>query len=158
MASKIVDHSLDADLTSELQSLLVSACHRISQPRDVAFKILDRLITGFPSLMCDSSLVFALLDILTLLQISCDGEQLDEVRPHPNCYLLPLVSCTQICAVGFSTIPLANSMRNGAVSLSPLRTRITRVARSYLRCTLMRSVGWSWPLLVLLSKFRRPFR
>lgn len=87
MATKIVDHSLNAHLTSELQSLLVTACHRITKSREIAFTLIDRLITGFPSLICDSSLVFSLLDILTLLQASCDGSHLDEVkcsmlRPH----------------------------------------------------------------------------
>lgn len=79
MGSKIVDHSLNSHLTPELKSLLVTACHRITKPRDIAFKLLDCLITGFPSLMCDSSLVFAMLDTLTLLQSSCDEKQLNEV-------------------------------------------------------------------------------
>jgi phosphatidylinositol 4-kinase len=82
MGAKIVDHSLNSHLTPELKLLLVTACHRITKPRDIAFKLLDRLITGFPSLMCDSSLVFAMLDILTLLQSSCDERQLNEVDPR----------------------------------------------------------------------------
>jgi len=84
MGARIVDHSLNSHLTSELKSLLIAACHRITKPRDIALKLLDRLITGFPSLMCDSSLVFAMLDILTLLQSSCDERQLNEVSNHSH--------------------------------------------------------------------------
>lgn len=74
-----MDHSLDKDVSKELKSLIVLACHRIRSTRDIAFRVLDRLITGFPSLICDSLLVFALLDVLTLLQSACDGRLLDEV-------------------------------------------------------------------------------
>ena len=79
LGARIVDHSLGSDLTSELQSLLVCSSHRIEKARNMASKYLDRIITSFPSLMCDSDLVFAILDVLTLLQNSCDGEHLDEV-------------------------------------------------------------------------------
>jgi hypothetical protein len=78
-----VDHSLESDLTSELQGLLVWSSHRIEKARNMASKYLDRLITSFPSLMCDSNLVFAILDVLTLLQNACDGEYIDEVGTIP---------------------------------------------------------------------------
>lgn len=79
IGAKIVDHALDEHTCSELKSLIVLACHRIKNTRDIAFNVLDKLITGFPSLICDSELVFALLDVLTLLQQACDGRLLDEV-------------------------------------------------------------------------------
>ncbi|KAF8320103.1 atypical/PIKK/PI4K protein kinase [Clavulina sp. PMI_390] len=82
MAGKIVDHSLNVHLSSELRTLLVSACHRIAKVREISMRVLERLITGFPSLMCDSSVIFALLDILTLLQNASDGAHLDEYNPH----------------------------------------------------------------------------
>jgi phosphatidylinositol 4-kinase A len=67
-------------LSKELQSLLVWSTHRIEKARDVAFKYLDRLITSFPSLMCDPPLVVAILEVLTLLQHACEDEFTDEVR------------------------------------------------------------------------------
>jgi phosphatidylinositol 4-kinase len=80
MSRKIVDHSLDASISSELRCLLVFSCHRIAKVRDLASKYLNRLITAFPSLMCDSPVVTSVLEVLTLLQKACEGEVLDEVR------------------------------------------------------------------------------
>lgn len=82
MASNILEHALNASIFFSLKSLLIDSCHRITKARDISFKALDKLITGFPSLMCDSGLVFALLDVLTLVQGACDGSQLDEYTPR----------------------------------------------------------------------------
>lgn len=77
-------------LSGELRHLLVLSTHRIAKARDVASKYLSRLITSFPSLMCDSQLVFATLEVLTLLQRSCDNEFVDEVC-FPDCrVVMPL--------------------------------------------------------------------
>jgi len=110
MGAKIVDHSLNSHLTSELKSLLIAACHRITKPRDIALKLLDRLITGFPSLMCDSSLVFAMLDILTLLQSSCDERQLNEVSNPSHLHPQHPSQCLN------SIIPSTCSIRNEVAS------------------------------------------
>jgi phosphatidylinositol 4-kinase len=45
----------------------------------MASKYLNRLITSFPSLMCDTPLVFAILEVLTLLRRACENEFTDEV-------------------------------------------------------------------------------
>ena len=82
--------SLPGELLAELQVLLVSSTHRVAKARTVASKYLHRLVTFFPSLMCDPSLVFSILEVLTLLRRSCEGEYVDEVR-H---YLLFQVSCS----------------------------------------------------------------
>lgn len=66
-------------LSSELRRLLVCSTHRIAKARDIASKYLNRLITSFPSLMCDPPLVFAILEVLTLLRQSCENEFTDEV-------------------------------------------------------------------------------
>jgi phosphatidylinositol 4-kinase A len=66
-------------LSSELQKLLVYSSHRVAKARGVASKFLDRLITSFPSLMCDPPLVFAILEVLTLLRRACENEYTDEV-------------------------------------------------------------------------------
>lgn len=76
---KVVDHTLGPHLSGELRLLLVASCHRVAKVRDLASKYLDRLITSFPSLMCDGPLVFAVLDCLTLLRRACEGEFTDEV-------------------------------------------------------------------------------
>ncbi|KAG8826070.1 phosphatidylinositol-4- kinase [Serendipita sp. 401] len=79
--SRIVEHSLPDSMSQELQKLLVAACHRIAKVRDIAAKYLHRLITSFPSLMCDAPLVCAILEVLTLLRRSCEGEFTDEFNP-----------------------------------------------------------------------------
>ncbi|KNZ80366.1 Phosphatidylinositol 4-kinase stt4 [Termitomyces sp. J132] len=68
-------------LSSELQALLVYTTHRIANAREIASKYLNRLITSFPSLMCDPPFVFAILEVLTLLRQSCENEFLDEYNP-----------------------------------------------------------------------------
>lgn len=76
-------------LSSELLSLLVGSTHRVAKAREVASKFLNRLITSFPSLMCDPPLVFAILEVLTLLRQACENEFTDEVSHsygfRPNC-------------------------------------------------------------------------
>ncbi|KAF8913519.1 hypothetical protein CPB85DRAFT_1299266 [Mucidula mucida] len=68
-------------LSSELQTLLICSTHRVAKARDVASKFLNRLISSFPSLMCDPPLVFAILEVLTLLRRSCENEFTDEYNP-----------------------------------------------------------------------------
>jgi phosphatidylinositol 4-kinase A len=80
--SKAAQHALPDCLSSELRTLLVLSTHRIEKTRVVASKILNRLIESFPSLMCDPPLVFAILEVLTLLRRSCENEFTDEVRAN----------------------------------------------------------------------------
>ncbi|CAG7846286.1 Phosphatidylinositol 4-kinase stt4 Short=PI4-kinase; Short=PtdIns-4-kinase [Serendipita indica DSM 11827] len=82
LSSQIVEHSLPVSMSEEMQKLLVAACHRINKVRDVAAKYLHRLITSFPSLMCDAPLVCAILEVLTLLRRACEGEFTDEYNPQ----------------------------------------------------------------------------
>ncbi|CAA7271519.1 unnamed protein product [Cyclocybe aegerita] len=78
---KASQQTLPKHLSPELHSLVVLTTHRIAKARDIASKYLNRLITSFPSLMCDPTLVFAILEVLTLLQRACENEYLDEYNP-----------------------------------------------------------------------------
>lgn len=71
---------LPTELSNELGVLLRWSTHRIDKARDIALGYLNRLITSFPSLMLSSSLVFAILEVLTLLRKACENEHYDEVR------------------------------------------------------------------------------
>lgn len=73
--------SLPGELLSELQVLLTGSTHRVAKARAVSSKYLHRLIMSFPSLMCNPPLVFSILEVLTLLRRSCEGEYVDEVSP-----------------------------------------------------------------------------
>src|SRR3984885_5484905 len=87
MSRRVVDHILPETLSVELQSLLVNSCHRVASIRRCASTYLDRLITSFPSLMCDPPLVYAILEVLTLLRRACENEFMDEACVHLSlCY------------------------------------------------------------------------
>jgi phosphatidylinositol 4-kinase len=75
--------ALPAGLSLDLRALLLSSTHRIEKAREIALSYLNRLITSFPSLMCDPPLVFAMLEVLTLLRHACENEYLDEVSSFP---------------------------------------------------------------------------
>ncbi|KAE9409758.1 hypothetical protein BT96DRAFT_962286 [Gymnopus androsaceus JB14] len=79
--TEAAQQALPERLSSELQALLVCSTHRMAKARDVASKFLNRLISSFPSLMCDPPLVFAILEVLTLLRRACDNEFTDEFNP-----------------------------------------------------------------------------
>ena len=79
LSRKVVQQSLPAYIISELRWLLIYSCHRIAKVREVASSFLDRLITSFPSFMCDENFVHVVLEVLTILKKSCEGEFTDEV-------------------------------------------------------------------------------
>lgn len=82
ISRKIVQHSISPSLSQELRKLLVASTHRIVKVRELAIKYLQRLITAFPSLLCDPPFVVALLEVLTLMHRACEGEYLDECTPQ----------------------------------------------------------------------------
>ncbi|KAI0064541.1 hypothetical protein BV25DRAFT_1930940 [Artomyces pyxidatus] len=75
------EQSLPGELLNELQTLLIGSTHRVAKARVISSKYLNRLITSFPSLMCDPPLVFAILEVLTLLRRACENEYVDEYNP-----------------------------------------------------------------------------
>lgn len=79
LSRQVVEHSLPERIYDGLQTLLELSCHRVTKCRDVAARYMNRLITSFPSLMCDPPLVFAILEALTMLRKACEGEFIDEV-------------------------------------------------------------------------------
>ncbi|KAH7879656.1 uncharacterized protein C8R40DRAFT_1158339 [Lentinula edodes] len=77
--TEAAQQALPERLSAELRTLLICGIHRMARARDVASKFLNRLISSFPSLMCDPPLVFAILEVLTLLRRACDNEFTDEI-------------------------------------------------------------------------------
>lgn len=90
--SLAAQQALPTRLSSELRKLVVGGTHRVAKARDIASKYLNRLITSFPSLMCDPLLVFAILEVLTLLQHSCENEFVDEVFQNIVSKVIRLIS------------------------------------------------------------------
>ena len=77
--AKASRQALPIGLPSDLVVLLVWSTHKIDRARDIALGYLNMLIMSFPS-MCNPSLVFVILEVLTLLRKACEKEHYDEVR------------------------------------------------------------------------------
>ncbi|KAJ6618823.1 hypothetical protein B0H10DRAFT_2217316 [Mycena sp. CBHHK59/15] len=84
--TQAAQQALPECLSTELRTLLICSTHRIAKAREIAAKYLNRLITSFPSLMCDPPLVFAILEVLTLLRRACENEFTDEYNPTYEFY------------------------------------------------------------------------
>lgn len=121
LSSRVVEHGFPVPLPRELRLLLVASCHRISKARDMASKYLHRILSSFPSLLCDAALVFAILELLTLLRKACEGQCTDEVC---RCRYLSLVSL-QGCAVQpclqISLLPCGDQLAPRRFVYSPRR-------------------------------------
>ncbi|KXN92250.1 Phosphatidylinositol 4-kinase stt4 [Leucoagaricus sp. SymC.cos] len=81
LTTKASQQALPKRLSGELRQLVISSTHRIAKAREVASKYLNRLLVSFPSLMCDPHLVYAILEVLTLLQRGTENEFIDEYEP-----------------------------------------------------------------------------
>ncbi|KAI6045569.1 hypothetical protein EDC04DRAFT_2888588 [Pisolithus marmoratus] len=81
LAEKVIQ-----DCVSSLNIQAYSARTALLGHAEVANKYLNRLITSFPSLMCDPTLVYAILECLTLLRRACEGEFIDEYSPKHEFY------------------------------------------------------------------------
>lgn len=81
MFGRVNTHSVDPRVSAEVRNLLLGSCHRFEKVRIVSRRFLDRLIGAYPSLICDQDVVFAMLEILTLLRRACEGQYRDEFTP-----------------------------------------------------------------------------
>ena len=102
------EQSLPESLSKELRALLIGSTHRVSKAREVSFKYLHKLITSFPALLCDPPLVFAILEVLTLLRRAGEEEFIDEV-----CRSLPSGLLCVLMVTSLSTILFTNSTLRG---------------------------------------------
>lgn len=151
ISRKMVDHNVPRSLSSELRILLVYSCHRISKTREIASRYLNRLITTFPSLLCNESLVFAILEVLTMLRRACEGEYTDEVR-------IGFIFLDPLPKVFSSSTPYTNFLLTElGLHLNSL-IRIQRVTRFFRSCIEMRTIGFRLLWGELLWSSRQFFR
>ncbi|KAI2635364.1 phosphatidylinositol 3 [Xylaria nigripes] len=74
-----LDKTLDAKLpsfsahyaASQLATILCGCCHRIQRVQQAAFYCADKIIREVPSSLCQKSSLFALLELLSLMWLSC---------------------------------------------------------------------------------------
>ncbi|GAP83384.1 putative phosphatidylinositol 3 [Rosellinia necatrix] len=83
IASAVIDAYLEKTLTaklstfsahyaaSQLAKILCSCCHRIQRVQQAAFYCADKIIREVPSSLCQKSSLFALLELLSLMWLSC---------------------------------------------------------------------------------------
>lgn len=62
----------------ELADILVGCCHRLEKIQSVAVGIAERIVARMPSALCQKTSLFALLELLSLLWLSCLEEETDE--------------------------------------------------------------------------------
>lgn len=69
---------------SQLAVIFTSCCHRIERVQQAAFGCADRLVREIPSALCQRSSIFALLELLSLLWLSCLEAETDRYEPRTS--------------------------------------------------------------------------
>ena len=65
-------------VAKQLAIILANCCHRILKCQQVAASCADRLIGQMPSSLCQRTSLFALLELLSLIWLSCLESEIDE--------------------------------------------------------------------------------
>ena len=71
-------------VAKQLAKILTNCCHRIPKCQQVAAFCADKLISRMPSSLCQKSSLFALLELLTLMWLSCLEAEIDEYEWKSN--------------------------------------------------------------------------
>jgi phosphatidylinositol 4-kinase len=94
VASAVIDSylekTLDAKLStfsahyaaSQLATILCSCCHRIQRVQQAALYCADKIIREVPSSLCQKSSLFALLELLSLMWLSCFQAETEMYDPQ----------------------------------------------------------------------------
>jgi phosphatidylinositol 4-kinase len=86
---KVRRHAVKRGIAQDLKSMILECCTVSAKARQAAFTSLDTTFSSFPVLLCDSELLIAMLECLTLLRNACESEMDDEVgTPRPTLLLL----------------------------------------------------------------------
>lgn len=65
-------------VASQLATFLEGCCHRILKVQQAAVSAVDRIVNVLPSVLCQKTALFALLELLTLMWRSCLDAETDE--------------------------------------------------------------------------------
>lgn len=63
--------SIELGLLDQIKQLLIGTCHRLEIVRTVAFRFVDRVLTAIPDLISKSTIIYSVLELLSLLHQSC---------------------------------------------------------------------------------------
>ncbi|CAO3618813.1 unnamed protein product [Mucor hiemalis] len=78
---KAASQNLDGELRAQMMNLLKLCCHRLHKVHTLAVKIAERIVTTFPQVFAEKSLITLLLELVQLLWLSCEAEYRDEYYP-----------------------------------------------------------------------------
>ncbi|KAL7310917.1 Phosphatidylinositol 4-kinase stt4 [Mucor circinelloides] len=78
---KAAFQNLDSELRTQMTNLLKLCCHRLRKVHSLAVKISERIVTTFPQVFAEKSLITLLLELVQLLWLSCEAEYRDEYYP-----------------------------------------------------------------------------
>lgn len=67
-----------AEAAEQLALIFEACCHRVSEVQKVAYLCAERFINKLPSVMCQRTSLFTLLDLLTIMWASCLESETDE--------------------------------------------------------------------------------
>ena len=65
-------------VATQLASIFTACCHRVPRVQQVAASCADKIINEMPSALCQKSSLFALLELLTVMWMSCLDAEIDE--------------------------------------------------------------------------------
>lgn len=65
-------------IARQLAQMLMGCCHSIPRVQQIAATCADRIISSMPSSLCQKSSLFALLELLSILWMSCLDSEIDE--------------------------------------------------------------------------------
>ncbi|KAL8808588.1 MAG: hypothetical protein Q9200_004223 [Gallowayella weberi] len=65
-------------IAKQLAQMLTGCCHRIPRVQQIAASCADRIISAMPSSLCQKSSLFALLELLSIMWMSCLDSEIDE--------------------------------------------------------------------------------
>ena len=65
-------------IAAQLAQMLTRCCHRIPRVQQIASSCADRIISAMPSSLCQKSSLFALLELLSIMWMSCLDSEIDE--------------------------------------------------------------------------------
>ncbi|KAI9473756.1 MAG: hypothetical protein EXX96DRAFT_596776 [Benjaminiella poitrasii] len=80
-SNKAASQNLDNELRTQMSTLLKLCCHRLRKVHSLAVKISERIVTTFPQVFAEKSLITLLLELVQLLWLSCEAEYRDEYYP-----------------------------------------------------------------------------
>ena len=71
-------------IAAQLAFMFTGCCHRVPRVQQVAASSADRIISELPSSLCQKSSLFALLELLSIMWMSCLEAELDEYELKAN--------------------------------------------------------------------------